>query len=280
MTRRESTVPAERRLEAAVSRAEITRREFTLQAEALSRSPTFTSEEVLEQVRTALGKHRGGRILDLACGPGIVSAGLAVDAAEVVGVDLTPEMLARARAHCDAAGHTNTSFREAPAEALPFEDGVFDAVVTRLAIHHFEDPGVALREAHRVLGPGGRLVVLDIVASADPREAELHNALESLRDPSHVRMLSESELVDVIRRAGFGTERFHTWSQSRSFDEWAAIVADARSVAALLPVMRSLASGGSTAGIGLEARDDTLMFQHNWLLVAANRSESPGSPAT
>ncbi len=255
-----------------MSKADITRREFTLQADALSRSPTFTSSELGERLRTALGTHRSGRILDLACGPGLVCEALAPEATEVVGVDLTPEMVARARTHCAEAGHANGTFHEAAVESLPCESGYFDAVVTRLAIHHFEDPAAVLREAWRVLRDGGRLVVLDIVASPHPQEAELHNSLEILRDPSHVRMLPEAELIDVIGAAGFAVAEVRAWDQQRAFDEWAAIVADARSIDALEPVLRALAGAGLQAGIDLRIEEDAVRFVHHWRSVAADKS--------
>src|SRR4029079_3322625 len=126
--------------------------------------------------------------LDVACGPGIVVEALARDAGGVVGCDLTPEMLEKARQRCAAAKLTNVRFVPGRAEALPFEDAEFDVVVSRSALHHFLDPAATLREMARVLRPGGRMVTVDVMASEDPAEAALHNALEILRDPSHVRM--------------------------------------------------------------------------------------------
>jgi ubiquinone/menaquinone biosynthesis C-methylase UbiE len=254
-----------------VSRADTTRREFSLQAEALERAPTFTSRELADRLCDALGDRRTGRILDLACGPGLVSEALAAEAEQVVGVDLTPEMVDRARERCRAAGHDNTEFHEAAVEALPMDDGVFDAVVTRLAIHHFEDPEAVLREARRVLTPGGLLVILDIIASEDEDEARLHNALEELRDPSHVRLLPPSELQALVERTGFDVRNTERWSQQRQFGEWAAIVAAARSIEPLAYVMGQLAGAGLDAGVGLRVEEGDVRFDHHWLLVAATR---------
>jgi ubiquinone/menaquinone biosynthesis C-methylase UbiE len=250
-----------------VSRAEETRREFTLQAEALGSAPTFVSVELAHRLREALGEWRKGRILDLACGPGVVCESLAAEALQVVGVDLTPEMLRRARERC--AGHPNAEFREAAVEALPFRDGEFDAVVTRLSLHHFEEPRAALREARRVIARGGRLVALDIVASEDREEACLHDALETLRDPSHVRFLPPSGMREAVSGAGFEIRVEERWDQPREFGEWAAVVAAARSLDALEPVMAALARAGVRAGIDLRAEAGAVRFTHRWMLVGA-----------
>jgi ubiquinone/menaquinone biosynthesis C-methylase UbiE len=251
-----------------VTRADETRREFTLQAEALATAATFLSPDLARRLRDALGERRRGRILDLACGPGVVCESLAAEAEKVVGVDLTPEMIRRARARC--AAHPNAEFREAAVEALPFRDGEFGAVVTRLSLHHFEEPRAALREARRVIAPGGRLVVIDLVSSEDREEARLHDALETLRDPSHVRFLSPSGLREVVSVAGFEIRAEERWDQPREFGEWAAIVAAARSLAPLEPVMAALARAGVRAGIDLREDADGVRFTHHWMLVAAD----------
>ncbi len=181
------------------------REEFTRQAERFASAPAVTEDELTERFVQAAGPDPGG-VLDVACGPGIVSAALAPRAREVVGLDVTPEMLSKARQRCEAAGLRNVSFREGSATDLPFAEDAFDTVVTRLAIHHFSEPRQVLGEISRVLRPGGRLVLADIVSSENPEESALHNALEVLRDPSHVRMLPASELRALVGEAGLTIE--------------------------------------------------------------------------
>jgi ubiquinone/menaquinone biosynthesis C-methylase UbiE len=130
----------------------------------------------------ALGETARGSVLDVACGPGILSAAIAKTARQVVAFDLTPEMLTKAAQRC--AGLGNVTFREGNAAELPFADADFDAVVTRLSVHHFDRPGRAMSEIFRVLRPGGSFVIADVISSEGPAEAELQNAIEILRDPS------------------------------------------------------------------------------------------------
>ena len=106
----------------------------------------------IDDLLDTAGVGAGMRVLDLACGPGIVAAAAAERRALPVGVDFSPVMIALAR-----AGHTGIRFEEGDAEALPFADGSFDAVVSNFGVHHVPEPIRALREAHRVLRSGGRV---------------------------------------------------------------------------------------------------------------------------
>jgi hypothetical protein len=115
-------------------------------------------------------------------------------------------------------------------------------------------------------------VAADMVSSAEAAEAELHNAIERLRDPTHVRMLTSTEMRDAVQKTGFELLSHEEWRQSRTFSEWAEIVADPGRTDPLFPVMRALARAGIGAGIELEEAGGELRFKHGWQLVAARRS--------
>ena len=151
------------------------RDEFTRQAETFSASSAITDAGLTQRFVTALGEAIRGSVLDVACGPGILSAAIARTAREVVAFDLTPEMLKKAKQRCSEAGLTNVGFLEGNATGLPFVNGAFDAVVTRLSVHHFDQPGRVMAEIFRVLRPGGSFVVADVISSevaAESRTAE------------------------------------------------------------------------------------------------------------
>jgi SAM-dependent methyltransferase len=212
-----------------------------------------------------------GTVLDVACGPGIITVALAGRAREVVAFDLTPEMLKKARQRCASGGARNVTFKEGSATDLPFSDHTFDCVVTRLSIHHFERPRRVLDEIWRVLRPGGTFVVADVVSSEVPEKSALQNAIETIRDPSHTRMLSASEIMSVVRDSGFVIESEKTWDKPRGFEEWAAIVDDPARAAPLRVVTKALARLGEDAGMGLAMTDGKLAFFHRWCLVAARK---------
>ena len=250
---------------------EKTRAEFARQSAPLSQSGVFRSESTLERVVRAAGVEAAHSVADVGCGPGIVSLHLARDARRVVGIDLTPEMLARARADARVQGIANAGFVRGGAEELPLAAGSCERVVTRLALHHLPDPDPALREMKRVLAPGGRLVVADVVASEDPAEAALHNALERLRDPSHVRMLAKSELLERLGSLGLEVRCADEWTSPRDFEEWLAITGSPYRAEPLRTVMSELAERGADAGISLRVEDGRVRFEHRWLVAVAGR---------
>ncbi len=245
--------------------------EFTRQARQMASAPAFHAGPVLERFRQAVGDAAGDRVLDVACGPGIVAEMLAPHVGEVVGIDSTPEMIRRARDRFEKAGIANGRFGVAPAEHLPFEAGSFDQVVTRLSFHHLPDIPAVLKEIRRVLRPSGRLTVADIISVADPDRSALHNALEQLRDPTHVHFLSQAQLIGLVEGGGFSVVHQEAWEQSRSFEEWAAIVADPPRTQPLEQVMRALAAAGQDCGISLHEESGRLLFTHSWLMVIASR---------
>ena len=151
-----------------------------------------------------------------------------------------------------------------------YQDGSFDAVVLRLALHHFLNPAVALASARSVLRPGARLVVLDLLAPADLEARGLRDALERFRDPSHTTLVSLDEMRSHIRLAGFAVPSETVWSQRREFTEWARIINEPRRMADLRLVLHALSQGpGDPAGLSLSAEGGELWFTYDWGLFVA-----------
>ncbi len=245
--------------------------EFTRQAETLAASAVFADTDILAQILAAVAPTQAMTVLDVGCGPGILAAALAPRAGDVVGLDVTPKMVQLARARCRTVGLRNVHCALGQAETLPFAAGTFAAVVTRATLHHFPEPGQVLREMARVVRARGRVVVADVTASEDPAEAAVHNALEVLRDPSHVRMLSASELHHALQAAGLRVLTTFAWDMARTFEEWMQITNAPERAAPLGTLMRALAKAGVRAGIDLQVSGGTVRFTHRWCLVAAER---------
>lgn len=203
-----------------------TKQEFARQAESFAASPATTDRQQARRLVDAIGVDAKGLVLDVACGPGIVTVELAASARSVVALDLTPQMLAKARERCERADRRNVTFKQGSATELPFPDNSFDAVVTRLSFHHIEDPRKVLGEMARVVRVGGTVVVADVTSSQDAEKSALQNAIERLRDPSHVRMLPASELEALLGTPPLRIEKVETWDKAREFGEWMGIVAD------------------------------------------------------
>jgi len=189
---------------------DVIRESFTTQAVAFAANPWVTDEERIRRLVAAARLKGDERVLDIATGPGYIAEAFARAAREVIGVDLTDAMLAIGKQRTVERGVTNVSFRAADAQNLPFEDGAFDVVVCRLTLHHLMEPLQVLREMARVCRAGGKVLVEDIYASEHPERAAFQDRCEILRDPSHVRTLALSELLQLFREVGLETDFVNT----------------------------------------------------------------------
>jgi SAM-dependent methyltransferase len=176
--------------------------QFTRQAAPFSTAATITDQTALRMVVEAAAPGPDDTVLDVACGPGIIVCAFAPHVRQATGVDMTPAMLDRACRLAAQRRLSNVAWHQGDVTALPYGDCSFTIVVTRFSFHHFLDPLAVLREMVRVCAPAGHIVVVDDYASADPAKAASFNRLEKLRDPSHVRCLTLTELKGLFGLAG------------------------------------------------------------------------------
>jgi SAM-dependent methyltransferase len=176
--------------------------QFTRQAAVFSTAAAITDEDALRMIVEAARPASDDRMLDVACGPGLVVCALAPYVRDATGIDVTPAMLDRARKLAADKGLTNVAWRQGDVSSLPYEDASFTIVTTRFSVHHFIDPAAVLREMVRVCAPGGRIVVVDDYASEDLAKAAAFNRLEQLRDPSHARCLTLTQLKGLFGVVG------------------------------------------------------------------------------
>ena len=171
---------------------------------------TKTTSQVNQAMLDAVGAGAGTSLLDVACGPGRLSADAAERGAEVFGLDISDNMLAVAKTNCPQG-----EFRQGEAEQLPFEDGRFDAVVCNFGILHFPGPEKAMAEAWRVLKPGGRYAISCwLPPERNPFMALIlgtiqeHGTMEVDLPPGPplFRFGEAAECEKVMSEAGFGKE--------------------------------------------------------------------------
>lgn len=248
------------------------RAEFTKQAASWGRDAISAD---LAWAVERLPLEPGFRVLDVAAGTGLASRAIAPRVAEVVAVDITPEMLAQGRRQAEREGVANVRFEFGAAEDLPFQAESFDMVVTRFSIHHFQSPGVAVREMARVCRPGGAVSIIDIVSPGGEELAVVYNRLERQRDPSHTRALSGGELARLIEESGLRIAgEFHR-DVRNSLDEWLDRTQTPQSARIeILASLRRELDGGPPTGMRPFAENGRLFFLHEWNVVLGVK---PGS---
>jgi SAM-dependent methyltransferase len=173
---------------------------WSSRADAFRESPTHREGPDLDLLVEMCEPAPGVKALDVATGGGHVARRLREQGAEVVTLDPSPGM------HADVV---------APAEDIPFADGSFDVVVSRIAAHHFDDIGKGIGEMARV---SNRVVVIEdmLYRTEDEQEAE------KLRDPTHVRSLSPEEWRELLESAALEIEQELYFSKEHDMDEWLA----------------------------------------------------------
>jgi len=158
-------------------------------------SPTFHAE--LRHLCALLRPLPGERILEVGCGGGALLASCIQRGAVALGLDINPQALALGR-----RGLPQTVVIAASGLQCPFGDGSFDAVVSQHVLEHFDDADALLKEWHRVLRPGGRVV------AATPNRHYPDPDLYG--DPDHSHIYSRADLREALRRNGFVVERCYT----------------------------------------------------------------------
>lgn len=245
------------------------KRVFTRRAAFYTTSSAHTDPQVLARVVELAAPAPDWMALDVATGTGHTAFALAPHLRSVVGTDLTAAMLAEATGLGARAEVTNVRFAVADAHALPFPDGAFALVTCRRAAHHFSDISRALTEMHRVLRPGGRLVIDDRSVPSDDFVDACINQIDRYHDESHVREYRPDEWARMLEGAGFAVEVAEPYRRHRPLTAYTdgALPANVTRIHALL--------GGLTpeqrAALNFRDVDGEPYLDHYFVLLAAER---------
>lgn len=181
------------------------RRQFGPAAEKYLQSPSHANEAELAYC-VEVAQPGGGAVLDVATGAGHTALAFAERAEWVLALDITLSMLAITRREASRRSLANIRVALGFAEAIPTVSARFEGVTCRTAAHHFHDVPAFLREANRVTRPGGWLLLVDTLGIVDPDADEELDRIEFLRDPSHVRNLTEDVWRSRVAEAGYRVE--------------------------------------------------------------------------
>jgi ubiquinone/menaquinone biosynthesis C-methylase UbiE len=243
--------------------------QFTRWAKPFSELPIHAEAEGMARTLAAAAIEPHMKVLDVACGPGIVACALAPKAAQVTGIDLTPAMIAQAGERQRSLKLDNIDWRVGDAIQLPFADGAFDRVVTRYSFHHLPDPAAALREMRRVCRDGGRLLVID--ATPSPETQAAYDRMETLRDPSHTSALTIEQLRAVGHDAGLQEALIDGYRLEAAL----STLSDEKDMAALTRMFEAdIASGADRIGVGAWQAADGIRFYFPVSIVAWSVSKA------
>jgi ubiquinone/menaquinone biosynthesis C-methylase UbiE len=213
-------------------------------------------------------------VLDVAGGTGIVSRAMANRVARVIVVDSTPAMIDEGRRQAASERLSNLEFVRGAVANLPFADAAFTLVFARFLLHHLIDPRPALAEMVRVCCLAGRVVVMDLVASADPGIAERQDRIERLRDPSHVRMPPRGTVRRWLHEHGLVVDGVAEREIDRPVLAWLEqAVTDASAAARVCEAFETELAGGTRTGMRPHrGTDGALWFHQLWEITTAHKA--------
>lgn len=191
-------------------------------------------------------------LLDAGCGAGHLGFTLAPLVARVTASDPSPAMLATTAAAARERGITNLDCAPGPVEALPFADATFGLVASRYSAHHWLDVPAALRELRRVARPGAFLLLIDVLGDERPLVDTHLQAMELLRDPSHVRNHDAARWRAMIEAAGFRLLQEQRWRIRLEFGAWITRMNTPAPVAATIRALQQGAPREVCEGLALE----------------------------
>jgi ubiquinone/menaquinone biosynthesis C-methylase UbiE len=230
-------------------------RQFTRWAQPFSELAAHTQADGMRRTLAAARLTPDTRVLDVACGPGIVACAAAAIAGHVTGIDLTPAMIEQARLRQAREELDNMTWQTGDATGLPFAEASFDTVLTRYSFHHLTEPACALREMKRVTRPGGRIVVID--ATPSPRAQRAYDRMEILRDPSHTSALTRDQLRELGRADGLREETIDAYGLEVRLET----LADQADMVALTRMFEDdIGSGENRIGVDARRLEGSICF--------------------
>jgi ubiquinone/menaquinone biosynthesis C-methylase UbiE len=239
------------------------RKQFSRTAEVYARLMQTSQAEGLSGLVAISRVAPSDRVLDVACGPGFLSMEFAKHCADVVGFDATDAFIELARAEAGRRGLSNIQFEHGDAEHLPFRDGTFAIVSCRAAFHHFSRPARVLAEMARVTAPAGRIVIADLIGSEDQRQAKLHDHIEQLCDPTHVRALPVSEFERMFATAGLRVAFQRQRTIDYDLEEWISHGAPEDRVRGEIVSLMESCLADDRAGLRVRREMGRLRFSHH-----------------
>ena len=249
------------------------RASFAIQAQNFESSTMhFSKREYLDHIASRVAPQQTDAVLEVAAGTCACGRVLAPFARTVTCLDATPAMLAVGQKEARAEQLDNLVFVKGTAEALPFLDESFDIVISRLAFHHFPDVKQPFQEMARVLKPGGKLVLIDMEAAEEALRA-VEDRIETLRDPSHRRNLSEAEILELFAAQALAVETYEKTVFPVSLRNWMDLTKTPEAVQGeITAYMKAELDGGAKTGFSPYWEEGSVFFRQRWAMAIGRKS--------
>jgi ubiquinone/menaquinone biosynthesis C-methylase UbiE len=242
-------------------------KQFGKQAEIYSKANIFVDGFHLSRIIERSGVKTNHRILDIATGSGFLALEYAKKGNFVVGCDITREMLLKAREKQKTFGLDDLDLLLSDVESLPFLDQAFDIVSCRFAFHHFPNPEKALREMKRVCRES--IVLVDGTSSEDCEKSSVHNEIEKMRDPSHVRINSLSKIQKMFVDIGAEIKDISHWDIPQDFEEWMKRAGTDEAKTGIIKRLMTESLVDDSTGLRVRLENGRLGFAYDTIILIA-----------
>ncbi len=223
-----------------------------------------TDQRMASFVLDHLAPRASDRLLDVACGTGLVAEWFRGKVSETIGVDLTPDMYEQASPHIDR-------FVECSAEEMPFDDDSFDMVITRQGIQ-FMDDAAAVNEMTRVCKPGRKVCLIQLCAYGDGDEHEFFEILR-LRNPARRNFYLRQNLEELLRQSGCSQVTLFDYVSREAVQRWADNGAIDETAQRKINALYTQPSSSFQKSHCVESSDDEF-YDHMLFAVAIGQKDS------
>ncbi len=245
---------------------------FTGQARNFeNKNMNFSKQEYLDYTVRCMNLSPRDCVLEAASGTCACGRAIAPFVQSVVCLDATPAMLAVGKEEAGKSRIANMQFVQGLVEEIPYDDRHFDAVLSRLAFHHFMDIERPFSEMSRVLKYGGQLVIIDMEAAAEALRG-IEDRIETMRDPSHVKNRSQDEFLALYEKHGYAVAKREATTIPVSLNAWLALTNTPDPIGKEIEnLMNDEICGGKPTGFRPYTQDGEIYFEQRWVLFIGKK---------
>ena len=247
---------------------------FDAIASQYATSEVHANSPTIRRLHELLDLKRPDSVCDVACGPGHLALSFAGKASRIVGVDAAPNMLQQFEKLAEGRG-LKAEAVHAYAEAVPLPANSFDAVVSRLAPHHFPDAAKAVQEMARLAKIGGCVAVIDLEGNENPALDDLNHEIEMLHDPTHIRSYTAARWREFFEANGLTLAALEPKQTEMpaglTIRRWCEIGDTAQEAQAKIRALLAAAPKEHLAGLGIRFEDGEFRIPVRTLIILGRK---------